>query len=108
MSSTELNKGRLIPLGKNELEYIAVKNEVTVEEMKENGLFEYGLTQIKDTIYRVEFEVDGAESYSDLCDLRENEDGSVDFLTVHYNGGGSFDEVIENGWEDRKLPDTKE
>lgn len=84
MSYTERNKGKLI--------FVATKPYVLDSQF--DDLFP-DYFEIGDNLYRVEFEVEGEECYG-FSEVTINPDKSIDFHTLHYNGGGFWLEVIEN------------
>lgn len=85
MSSMERNKGKLIPLN------IDTEN-FTGEDLE--TCYENGQVIIDDEIFDVEWIVKGDTDSYGFADVVENEDGTIDFHTYHYNGGGDFSEVI--------------
>lgn len=87
MSETERNKGKLIPIGVN-TEYFT---EEDFETYSENGY-----VVIDNEIYEVKWEVERFTDYPDFADVKVNEDGSIDFHTIHYNGGAHWTEVVED------------
>lgn len=111
MSRTELNKGKLIPTHKTVEEYA---NEVITGELpsyyssKKDALLdeqdEHNITVINNMVYRVEFEI--RRGYAEeFADARKNEDGSIEFMTCHYNGGAHWTEVVEEVLKEKKLLD---
>ena len=84
MSYTERNKGRLFP----------IDNSTLTEEQKEDPR-DHGLLDINGVLYRVEYEIE-RDDVLDFAEVTVNPDGTVDFHTMHYNGGGSLSEVIES------------
>jgi len=98
MSYTELNKGKLIPTKKTigqiveELGGKDVKPEDALEWVYENCYNKYLFRN--GVVYEIEMELDGKEDLY-LSDVSVAEDGSISFLTIHYNGGGSWQEVVE-------------
>jgi len=87
MSTVERNKGKLIPIGVDTENF----TEEDFETYQENG-FEV----VDDEIYKVEWEVKGEKDCSYFADVVENDDGSINFHTLHYNGGGYWTEVVES------------
>lgn len=104
MSSMEFNMGKLIPIEMNEKiakKFLKKKGITTIS----NGytVFEHlrdefwdELIEINSKWYRVEFKVNGAGDCSGLELATTQPDGSIEFMTYHYNGGGSMEEVIES------------
>lgn len=100
MSELERNKGKLYPV-----RYDIVKEKAIdkmgdlyddVDMMIDEFCCESNYTKIGNQFYRCEFEVE-SEKDIDLCDVDKNIDGTIEFHTIHYNGGGSLEEVIESG-----------
>lgn len=85
MSDMEHNKGKLIPTN--------IDTELFDEEAFE-AYSENGFVVIDGEIYSVEWEIQRGELYG-FADVVENEDGSINFNTYHYNGGGHWTEVVE-------------
>lgn len=85
MSEMEHNKGKLIPTN--------IDTELFDEEAFE-AYSENGFVVIDDEIYSVEWEIQRGELYR-FAEATVNEDGSIDFNTYHYNGGGHWTEVVE-------------
>lgn len=86
MSTVERNKGKLTPTG--------VDTELFTEDDWDT-IYENGFLVIAGEVYQVEYEVKSEKDYCDFAEVKENEDGSIDFHTLHYNGGASLGEVIE-------------
>ena len=87
MSEVERNKGKLIPTG--------IDTELFNEEDFDN-LFENGFVEINGEIYEVQWEVKrDTDTLDYFAEVTENPDGSIDFHTMHYNGGGHWTEVVE-------------
>ena len=91
MSEMEHNKGKLIPTG--------VDTENFTEEDYE-AYSENGFAVIDGEIYEIEWEVKCGELYG-FAYVEENKDGSIDFNTYHYNGGGHWSEVVEQALNKR-------
>lgn len=87
MSEMEYNKGKLIPTG--------MGTENFTDEDWDN-LYDEGLVEIDGEVYSVEWIVKRGEIPSCL-NVNCNEDGSIDFETYHYNGGGHWSEVVQCG-----------
>ena len=90
MSDMEWNKGKLIPVN--------IDLENYDEDSLEDLLHDNDWYLIDGEVYSVEWEVKGGELY-EFSHVKENEDGSIDFNTYHYNGGGHWTEVVENALE---------
>ena len=86
MSSIERNKGKLIP----------VVNNPTLDYADWDTLYNLGYVRVKNIVYSVEWEVEGEGDCSYFADVKVNPDGSIDFHTLHYNGGGFWTEIIED------------
>jgi len=109
MSEMELNKGKLIPTNKTPAEYaeIAVTGKLpkfydSKEECLRENEDDYNVTIINDMVYLVEFEIRG-ECATDFADARKNEDGSIDFLTYHYNGSAHWTEIVDEIVNEKNL-----
>lgn len=87
MSSLERNKGKMTPTG--------VKTDgMSWEELDE--IYDSGdKVIVNGEVYDVEWEVNGETGDMSFSDVVKNEDGSITFHTIHYNGGGSLSEAIE-------------
>lgn len=86
MSDMEYNKGKLIPTG--------VDTENFTEDDWEN-LYNNGQVVIDGEVYSVEWKVYCGE-LPEVISIQENNDGTINFETYHYNGGGHWAEVVEN------------
>lgn len=87
MSEVERNKGRLIPVNIDTEHY-------TEDDF--DDLYAEGFVNINGEIYEVQWEVKRDTDTPDyFADVTENPDGSIDFHTMHYNGGGHWAEVVE-------------
>ena len=103
MSEMEHNKGKLIPFDLTE-EVAKVLVEAKNEELEYETYLEQvesdytwydeDLAKIAGKWYKVEFEIQRGELYG-FAEAEMNEDGSIDFNTYHYNGGGHWPEVVE-------------
>jgi hypothetical protein len=82
----ERNKGKLIPVNINTENYTSED----FDTLAENNMYVIG-----GKVYKVEWEVEGETDYIDFADVKVNSDGSIDFHTLHYNGGAFWTEVIE-------------
>ena len=87
MSDYERNKGKLIPVGVDTEHF----TDEDFEAYTENGFAVIGVE-----VYEVQWEVERANDVPEFADVNVNEDGSIDFHTYHYNGGGHWTEVIED------------
>lgn len=86
MSEMEHNKGKLIPAN--------IDTENFTEEDFEN-LEDNGFVLIDGEVYEVDWEVRHGDAYG-FAYVTENKDGSIDFITLHYNGGAHWTEVVED------------
>jgi hypothetical protein len=86
VSSMEINKGKLIPVGVD-TEHFTCEEFETYEEN--------GFIVIDGEIYEVQWEIKRDTDDDGLAYITQNNDGTIDFFTRHYNGGGCFQEVIE-------------
>lgn len=102
VSSVERNKGRLIPVAESCEEYcknIGITSPEPYSSFREYILEEYWDKDIEvlgERVYKVEWDVKGETECFDFADVKELGDGSIKFHTMHYNGGGSFIEVVED------------
>ncbi len=99
MSDYERNKGKLIPTTLDEIKQECPKIAGEEEEEEDSYLdrifYSDQYVEIQDTLYRIEWEVYGENCY-DFADVKKNEDGTINFHTLHYNGGGHWTEVVED------------
>lgn len=109
MSDMEHNKGKLIPF---ELTEPVARSLVEAKKEDLDGFYETYREQVMDDytwydedlacinnkFYKVEWEVRRGELY-DFAQVKRNDDGSIDFNTYHYNGGGHWTEIVENALE---------
>ena len=86
MSDYERNKGKLIPVGVDTENF----SDEDFEAYTENGF-----AVIDGEVYEVQWEVERDNVVPEFADVNVNADGSIDFHTYHYNGGGHWTEVIE-------------
>lgn len=91
MSEVERNKGRLIPTG--------IDTEHFTEDNWDD-MYSEGLVCIDGELYTVEWEVESECDY-DFAEVKENDDGSIDFHTMHYNSC-HWSEVVEHKLNERK------
>lgn len=89
MSEMERNKGVLIP------EHIDTEDyaEDDFDTLQENGFM-----VIDGEVYSVKYEVEDEQDCYGFADVTVKDDGTVEFHTYHYNGGGSLEEVIEGAY----------
>lgn len=97
MSEYERNKGKLVPTGIDTENY-------TGEDF--DTLYENGFVIVDGEVYEVEWEVEAETDSYDFCEVKENEDGSIDFHTLHYNGGGHWTELVEETLEEGNADST--
>lgn len=110
MSEMEHNKGKLIPFDLTEevaKALVEAKGEL-LDEFYETYLeqvsddytwYDENLCKVNDKWYKVEFEVKRGELYG-FAEAKLNKDGSIDFNTYHYNGGGHWTEVVEGALDE--------
>lgn len=97
MSENEINKGKLIPLNKTteELASIHLSEEDRGDYNKlEDKLYDIDIREINGKYYKVEYEIKSGDAYG-FVDVEKNDDGSFNFHTMHYNGGGDLIELLE-------------
>lgn len=82
----ERNKGKLIPTGIDTSDF----SEDDFEMYWENGFIE-----LDGELYTCEWEVRKGDGHF-FADVKENEDGTINFHVLHHNGGGSLTEIIES------------
>jgi hypothetical protein len=96
----ERNKGKLIPVAESCEEYcknIGIATPEPYSSFREYILEEYwdkDIVVLGEKVYKVEWEVKGETECFDFADVNELGDGSIEFHTMHYNGGGSFEEAV--------------
>lgn len=97
MSDCERNKGKLIPVSWDtickalEVEGLEEDFYEFLDRIGESGKYE----QIGDDWYEIVWEVKRSHQCDYFADVTKNEDGSIDFHTMHYNGGAHWTEVVE-------------
>jgi len=86
MSTTERNKGTLKYAG------IDIENfsEGNFDTHRENGYL-----VLDGDIYKVTYEVEAEQDVCDFSEIKEEANGTFSFHTLHYNGGGCLEEVLE-------------
>ena len=99
MSCTERNKGKLTPVTIED-----IKKEYPSEFKPEDPDFEEGeffyetsgkYVKLKGQYYKIDWEARG-DTDLDFADVTKQEDGSILFHTMHYNGGAYWTEVVED------------
>lgn len=91
MSEYERNKGKLVP------------THIDTEHYTDDDwdtLYENGMVNIYGEAYLVEWDVKGRTDQMGFSQVHENEDGSIDFHTLHYNGGGHWTELVKRSLEE--------
>ena len=83
----ERNKGKLIPTGVDTEHF----TEEDFDTYSENGF-----AVMDNEVYEVVWDVKSDTDCYGFAEVKENEDGSIDFHTFHYNGGAYWLEVIED------------
>lgn len=91
MSDMERNKGKLVPTGVDTEHF----TEEDFDTYSENGF-----AVMDGEVYEVIWDVKGDTDCCEFAEVTENEDGSIDFHTMHYNGGAYWLEVIEDQLKD--------
>ena len=105
MSEVEVNKGKLIPIEIKDKEEFAKQyvtklhswNKTYWDRFKDEEIYDTDYEYMNGQIYKVEWEIKGGEPSDHFCEVNENEDGSIEFHTMHYNGGGHWTEVVDEG-----------
>ena len=110
MSEMELNKGKLIPfemtedVAKQLVESVGEDLDTSryktyLDQVKDDYTwYDEDLCRINDKWYKPIFEVRRGE-LDFFAEAIENEDGTIDFHTYHYNGGAHWTEVVEGALE---------
>lgn len=104
MSQMERNKGKLIPTEITEevAKQAVIDKGYLLQEYYENYLEQFSddpswyaenVVRVDGRWYRVEFEIEGGD-LDFFANVKKNPDGSIDFDTYHYNGGGHWTEVV--------------
>lgn len=98
MSETVHYKGKLKPTGKTVSEYVKEKCSEIPEyynDEKEyfNDTFYNAAVEVSGQVYEVEKE--DVDSDYDIFIAIKNDDGSISFEVMYYNGACSFDEAID-------------
>lgn len=94
MSEMERNKGKLIPA----TDHLTIESFDGDNDEWADYLYNNDLMYIHGVVYRVEYEIESGDCYG-FADVTKNDDGTIDFHTMHYNGGGSLEEVLEDALE---------
>ena len=87
MSDYERNKGKLLPIDVDTEHF----TDEEFDTYRENGFI-----VIDNEIYKVVWEVQCFMDYVEFADVVQTEGGTIHFHTLHYNGGASLEEVIED------------
>ena len=87
MSEYERNKGKLIPVDVD-------TEHFTYDDF--DTYIENGFEVIDGQIYEVEWEIQRDTNCGDICEVVENNDGTINFHTYHYNGGAHWTELVED------------
>ena len=110
MSSMEINMGKLVPTEWTDYQVkLHIWNAVkyvedyydSIEEMGEDYkdyLEEIYMKKLNGVWYRVTDRVTYGED-GDICNLTKQPDGTIDFFTQHYNGGGDWSDELEYNLE---------
>lgn len=98
MSEMECRVGKATPIdmpeGLSHPEQIAYLKEqgFVFEDEEENWAYCEKLEQVNGQWYRIDYKE--FDPYGDIAGTK-NEDGSIDFVCLWYNGGAGFNEVFE-------------
>ena len=110
MSDMEHNKGKLIPFelteeSARELTFLKAGDYVLadycdtyLEQVADDPEW-YGISCINNKFYKVKWEIQRGEMYG-FERATKNSDGTIDFETYHYNGGGHWTECVESALND--------
>lgn len=109
MSDLERNKGKLYPVSYDLVKEKALEKYSSsyddIDYMIDELCCDSNFMKIGHNFYRCVFEVE-SDNEIDLCDVDEGIDGVIEFHTIHYNGGGSLEEVIESGLKSNRKENT--
>jgi len=106
MSDTELNTGKLVPTHMNKQKALDLcgagyENIITDDpDTWVDALNEAVYDEVFPQFIRLNgrwFRVDNHVRTTELdgCTVSENQDGTIDFHCVHYNGSGTWSEIVE-------------
>ena len=99
MSDYERNKGKLVPFNGTVEDLNNMFNkEIGIDDLPYDTGGMYAI--VNDKIYQVQWEIRREDDVPEFADVKVNEDGSIDFHTYHYNGGGYWTEVVEGALEE--------
>lgn len=90
MSTVERNKGTLREVSASQLLNL---------DLDLNDLYDTNYMRLNDKYYSVEYEVESEEDCSYFVELEKCPYSTSDtyhFHTLHYNGGGSLEEILED------------
>lgn len=93
MSTVERNKGKLIPIDQSKV--------IDNEESPSYFDFRWNHIKIHGVWYKIEKSIETDYDCDYFCEIHDNNDGTFNFHSMHYNGGGSLSEVL--GDEMKKL-----
>ena len=110
MSTVERNKGIMILITDNPEHYarhlskqpLSSRHESFVEQLQDSDEGSKYFV-INGKLYKAKFTV---ESEDDICGFVEtsvSDEGDITFHTMHYNGGGSLQDVIEGSLSFKKI-----
>jgi hypothetical protein len=88
MSYQELNKGMLLPVSKKMIEGMG-KQGYDEEWFLDNDYIE-----IDGKWFKMYFDIQRQDISTGHTDYEINSGGSIEFLTIHYNGGAGIEEVL--------------
>lgn len=90
MSELERNRGSLCEVG------TATEMQGDMDECDfSDYLSDKGMMEIGGKVYTATWKVKSEREGTYFADVEVDEDGIIHFHTMHYNGGGSLEEVIE-------------
>lgn len=102
MSEVERNKGKLIPVDNVDdvVKKLNIDTSKTYYDSIEENIADNSDDHIiiNGTLYKVEWEVKRNDDEM-FAIVNEYSDGTIDFHTMHHNGGCSLEEVIEDSLE---------
>tara|TARA_R110000744_G_C19371770_1_gene563195 strand:- start:54542 stop:54874 length:333 start_codon:yes stop_codon:yes gene_type:complete len=110
MSNYEHNKGKLTPFNLTEevAEQLVEARGESFDDFYETYVEQVGddpswydekLVEVNGSWYKVEFEIERGD-IDGFAEAKLNQDGTIDFNTYHYNGGGHWTEVVEGALDD--------
>lgn len=99
MSELERNRGSLC--------YIGDADEIIPENLEEWEVYDFleerGLMVIAGKVYTIAYNVKSERDCNYFAEISVDENDIIYFHTMHYNGGGSLEEVLECELRNRGL-----